>query len=126
MSEFSMMPWETQTGTGDGQFSYTQEQASQFFRDFHNSNVATSGVLSGIDNELAVSGSVSPLSVATGKGYSYARYWNDAVVNLVVTTPGVGDTGFRVVLRTTWATNQTRLTVLRSADGNNAIPALCF
>lgn len=124
MAEFSMMPWETQTGTGDGQFSYTQDQASQFFRDFHIANVTTAGVISGIDNELEVSGSVSPLAVATGKAYSYARYWSDAIVNLVVSTPAIGDTGFRVVLRSTWATNQTRLAVLRSADGNNAIPAL--
>lgn len=128
MTEFSMLPWQTQTGVGDGPLAgYNQDQSNEFFRDFSVSNVATAGPLSGIDNELEVTGAASPLSVNTGKAYAYGRYWNiTAPVNLAVTTPTApaAPTGGRVVLRTDWAGNQTRLLANQSPDGVIAPPAL--
>lgn len=125
MTEFSML-WETQTGSGDGANSYTEDQANFFFKDFTIINQATMGVLSGIDNELEVSGSTSPLAVATGKGVCYGyRYENDASKNVAVSTPAVGDTGGRIVLRASWGpTNTVRAVVVLNTDGNPAIPAL--
>lgn len=124
MTQFSMLPWETQTGTGDGANSYTQDQANNFFRYFDVRDPASEGVAYGVLDELAVSGTASPLSVASGAAICYGRYWNDAAVNLAVTTPTVGTTGGRVVLRADWATNTVRLFVKMSTDGNGAIPAL--
>lgn len=124
MTEFSMMPWETQTGTGDGANSYTQDQSNEFFRLFDVRDPSVEGVNFGVWNELAVSGVATPLSVASGAGVCYGRYWNSSAVNLTVTTPTVGTTGGRVVLRATWATNTIRLAVKMSADGNATIPAL--
>jgi hypothetical protein len=124
MSEMSLL-WETTSGVGDGVAPYTQAQANEFFRDFTIDALATMGVLSGKDNELAVSGAASPLSVATGKAIVYGfRYWNDAALNVAVPTPVVGDTGGRIVLRADWGANTVRAAVKLSADGNPAIPAL--
>lgn len=124
MTQFSMLPWETQTGTGDGANSYTQDQANNFFRYFDVRDPANEGVAYGVLNALAVSGTASPLSVASGAAVCYGRYWNDAAVALAVTTPVVGTTGGRVVLRADWSANTIRLFVKMSTDGNGTIPAL--
>ncbi|MCC6602069.1 MAG: hypothetical protein IT327_02605 [Anaerolineae bacterium] len=123
MTQFSMLPWTT-GAAGDGATPYTQEQSNNFFRFFDVRNPASEGVALGVLNELAVSGSASPLSVATGAAVCYGRYWNDSVVSLAVSTPGVGTTGGRVVLRCTWATRQVRLAVKMSANGIATPPTL--
>lgn len=123
MAEFSMLPWETQTGTGDGAFSYNQTQANEFFRDFSNANPATAGVLYGVDGMLEVIGSSSALKVETGKAICYARYWNDSTADASVPTPAA-DMGFAVVLRTVWSTNTTRIAVKTSGSGVTTIPGL--
>jgi len=124
MAEFSMFPWETQTGVGDGANSYTQDQANAFFRYFDVRNPANEGVVKGVLIELAVTGVASPLSVNTGAAICYGRYWNDSAKTLAVTTPAVGTTGGRVILRATWATNTIRLVAVRNTDGNAGIPAM--
>lgn len=126
MAQFSMLPWETQTGTGDGVFSYNQDQANDFFRYADVSDPTTEGVWRNRLNNLAVTGAVSPLSVDTGAAVCYGRYWNDASVNLAVTTPTspANPTGGRVVLRADWATNTIRLAISQSADGTPGAPAL--
>lgn len=125
MAEFSML-WETVSGVGDGVAGgYTQDNANLFFRDFSAVNFTGMGVLAGIDNELAVSGTASPLSVATGKAMVYGfRYENTAVLSLLVPAPLVGDTGKRVVVRVDWALNTVRVRLVSSADGTAAVPAL--
>lgn len=124
MSQFSMMPWETRTGTGDGAASYTQQQANNFFRYFDVGDPASEGVCRRVLNELEVSGTTSPLSVATGAAVCYGRFWSDAAEQLAVTTPSVGDTGGRVVLRADWSANQIRLAVKLNTDGDDTIPSL--
>jgi hypothetical protein len=123
MTEFSMLPWETQTGTGDGITAYTQVQANNFFRYFDIRYTDAEGVVMGTLNQLVITGSASPLAVDTGAAYSYGRYHSDASVNLVVATPAA-DTGGRVVLRTDWATNTIRLAVLANSSGVTAAPAI--
>lgn len=123
MTQFSMLPWTT-GGAGDGATPYTQEQSNNFFRFFDVRNPATEGIVLGVLNELAVSGSSSPLSVASGAAVCYGRYWNDSAASLAVSTPGVGTTGGRVVLRCTWATRQIRLAVKMSANGIATPPNL--
>jgi len=123
MTEFSMLPWETQSGTGDGAFSYNQDQSNNFFRQFDVRNVAQEGVAWGVGSNLALTGSSSPLVVADGAAVCYGRYWNDANANLSLITPAA-DTGGRVILRTDWAANQTRLAVIYNSVGVTTPPAL--
>lgn len=106
--------------TGDGAAPYTQEE----FRAY-NDNLYGEGVVAGAGNELAVSGTATPLAVATGRAQVHGfHYWSTAAEDLTVTTPTVGTTGGRVVLRADWAAAEVRLAVLLNTDGVAAIPAL--
>jgi hypothetical protein len=123
MTEQSML-WTT-NGVGHGAAPYTREQANEFFRDFTITDPATMGPLKGIDNELVVSGTSSPLAVATGKAVVYGyRYWNDASKNVTVATPAAGDTGGRIVLRANWASQLITAVVKLGNDGVPTIPSL--
>lgn len=123
MTQFSMLPWTTGV-SGDGSAPYTQEQSNNFFRYFDVRDPADEGVALGVLSELEVSGSSSPLTVAPGAAVCYGRYWSDANVGLSVSTPGVGTTGGRVVLRCTWSTRQIRLAVKMSSNGIATPPNL--
>src|SRR5512139_978715 len=84
-----------------------------------------SGVLRGVLNELAATGTASPIAVNTGAAIVYGLYyWNTASVNLTVTTPSGGTTGLRVILRASWSAQTVRLVAVRNTDGVAAIPAL--
>lgn len=127
MTEKSLF-WYTDGFTGDigdGAAPYTQEE----FRLFNHSAIAhfqaNVGVFPNTANGLSVSGIASPLALNTGRAIVYGfPYWNDASLNLAVTTPSVGDTGGRVVLRATYSTQQVRAAVILSNDGTAALPAL--
>ena len=116
----------------DGAAPYTEAEFRDYNRAVLTGNEADAGVLAGVDNELAVSGATSPLAVATGRAQVYGfHYFNDAAVAPTVTTPAVGDTGGRVVIRCnlTAANNpplesQARVLVILNTDGNAAIPAM--
>lgn len=125
MAETSML-WTT-NGTGHGVSSgYASNRWQNFLRKLFLSDQAASAcVLAGVDNELAVSGTSSPLSVATGAAIGYAfLYENDAPVNLTVTTPVVNITGGHVVLRTNYAAQTVTVVAVRNTDGVAAIPSL--
>ena len=84
-----------------------------------------SGILNRIANELAVSGTASPLSVASGAAIVDGLYYeNDAALNLTVTTPSNGTTGGRAILRADWAAQTVRAVILLNTDGVAGIPAL--
>jgi hypothetical protein len=86
---------------------------------------AGSGVLRGVLNELAVTGTASPVAVNTGAAIVYGLYyWNTASVNLTVTTPSGGTTGGHVILRVSWSAQTVRLVAVRNTDGVGAIPSL--
>lgn len=119
-------PW-TNNGTGDGTSGgYTALEWSELWRKlFLGGNHATQGVLRGVDNALAVTGSASPLSVNTGAAIVYGKlYTNSAAVSLAVTTPVVGTTGGHVILRLDWTLQTTVLVAVRNTDGVNSTPAL--
>ena len=124
MTQFSML-WETQTGTGDGVTSYTQEQSNNYFRYFDVQDPSTQGVAinGGGLNLLEVTGTSMPLDVDSGAAICWLRYWNDAATTVTVAAP-VADTGGRVVLITDWATNTTRLAVVLSTVGVTTPPAI--
>ena len=119
--------------SGDGAAAYTEEEFRAYNHAALAGEVANAGVLSGVLNELAVSGSTSPLSVATGRAILYGFHYRNlsSAVSLSVTTPSVGDTGGRVVVRvnmtsanTPPAENTGRVRVITNTDGTAAIPSM--
>ena len=117
----------TNNGTGDGTSGgYTALEWSELWRKlFLSGGEASGGVLKGVDNELAVSGTSSPLSVGTGAAVVYGKlYQNTSAVNLNVTTPVVGTTGGHVVLQLDWVAQTVRLVATRNTDGVSSTPSL--
>lgn len=118
--------------TGDGSAPYTETEFRDYNRAILAGNEADAGVISGVDNELAVSGVASPLAVDTGRAQVYGfHYFNDASVNVAVTTPAIGDTGGRIVVRNNLTNantppneDQGRVRVILNTDGNAAIPSM--
>lgn len=124
MAESSMW-WDT-TGVGDGPLAgYTEAQVEEFFRDvFTGDDYATLGVLPNVGNELAVTTATNQVTVASGGAWVYGHYYpNTASQNVAVTSPSVGTTGVRVVLRGSWAGQTVRATVIKNTDGTSAVPA---
>lgn len=111
--------------TGDGAAPYTQEEFRLFNHAWMAKNQDNAGVFRGVLNEMAVSGSSSPLTVSTGRASVYGfPYWTDAAVSVAATTPSVGDTGKRVVLRADWTAQTVRVVLISSSDGVATLPSL--
>jgi hypothetical protein len=106
--------------TGDGSAPYTQDEFS-----LYNQDLLGEGVVYGSGNNLAVSGTATPLALATGRaqvrGFSY---WNSSASTLAVTTPTTGTTGGRVVLWADYSAATVRAVVKLNTDGNAGIPSL--
>jgi hypothetical protein len=119
-------------GLGDGSATLSEAISREFLSLYFGvQDPAVEGISKGVLNELAVTGTASPISIATGSAIAYGLYTNTAVVTKAISTPVVGTTGFRVVLQTNWAgvggaglEARTRIAVKVSADGVAAAPAL--
>ena len=124
MAENSIL-WTTGT-SGDGTSTYTQTQTTDAFRDlFVSDNYATQGVLVGNGGELAVTGTSTPVAVASGAAVVYGfLYRNTAAVTFAVATPVVGTTAHRIVLRADYSARTVRLAKLSATDGVNTPPAV--
>jgi hypothetical protein len=123
MAESSIF-WTTGVA-GDGASAYTQTQVTDWLRRTFLSNPATEGVLPNYANGLAVSGTSAPISVASGAAYVYGfPYENTSAVNLAVSTPSIGTTGHRVVLRADWTARTVRIALKSSSDGVATPPTL--
>lgn len=123
MAEKSML-WTT-GGAGDGSAAYTQDEATRLFRSLVGGDPAYNYVLPGVDNELQVTGSSSPVSINTGAAFVYGFfYWNDSIVTKTIPTPVIGTTGHRIILRADFAARTVRIAVLSSNDGVATPPAL--
>ena len=87
-------------------------------------SAAAEGVLENVGNELAVSGSSSPLSIATGAALVDGFFVNsDAVESRSVTTPS-STTGGHVIVRLNWTTQTADIVVVLNTTGNTSPPAL--
>lgn len=88
------------------------------------SDSTTECVIPNSGNELAVTGTATPLSVNTGAAFVNGKpYNNSAAVSLAISTP-VGATRIdRVILRVDYALQTVRLALLPGAEGG-AAPAL--
>ncbi len=129
MTEYSML-WTTST-TGDGGVAgYTQDQTTGLFHRTLISDLTDEGVLKNYANALGATPNNDPaapdVTIDTGGAWNYGfPYWQDAAQDVALTLPVVGDTGFRIVLRASYAPTRTvRLTVVMNTDGVAAIPAL--
>lgn len=119
--------WDTAAALGDGADTYSANQMREMWRAvFTTDRHALESILPGVLNELAVSGSSSPLSVASGKAFvNGIRHASDSAVNVAVPTPSAGTTKHRVVLQAVWGTIQAaRVALISSPDGTNSYPAL--
>lgn len=129
MAEYSML-WETGT-TGDGSAAgYTQDQSTGLFHHTLVNNLTDEGILKNCLNALAATANNDPASptvtIDTGAAWIYGfHYWLDAANDLALTLPVVALTGFRIVLRASYAPTRTvRLAVVMNTDGVSAIPAV--
>lgn len=83
-----------------------------------------SGVFRGELNQLAPSGSATPVSIATGRSLTWGTWYeNDAVTQIAIPTPSVATRIDRIVLRKSWASQTVRLTRIAGTEGAGA-PAL--
>jgi len=115
----------TTSGTGDGPAGgYTAAQFAEFVRQTLMTDLATEGVLKGIGNELATTGTSSPVSTATGSGIVYGFYYaSDSAVTTAIPTPTTATRIDRIVLRTSWAAQTIRITRIAGTEGAGT-PAL--
>lgn len=125
MAQNSMF-WTT-NDVGDGPAEgYTMAHFYNFVRRLLTPDAeATQGVLYGVEDELVVSGTRSPLSLAAGAAIVHGVFYeNTAPLSLTVTTPSTGTTGGRINLKMDWELQTVRAEVLLNTDGNSSIPAL--
>ena len=117
MAEKSLL-WDT-NGTGDGTGTgYTETDMIQLFRSLFTRSSNMGGVVPDYLNELAVSGTSSPVAVNTGAGLCYGiPYWNTASVNVAIATPAVSTRVDRIVLRADWTAQTVRITRIAGTEG---------
>lgn len=118
--------WPT-SAIGDGiSTGYSSDQWQWFNRMTWLNDPTTQGVALGYLNSLEVTNPAGvTLRVATGGAIVYGfPYRNTADLDFGLTTPIIGPTGWRLVLRADWETQTVRADVLQSADGVAAIPAV--
>lgn len=122
MAEKSML-WSAPT-SGDGSSSYTEDETTRLFRAVFGA-LGKGGVILGYDNELAVSGTSSPVSVNTGAAFVYGYfYWNTASVSVTVPTPVLGTTLHKIILRADWSAKTVRIARIAGSDGSPVPPSV--
>lgn len=123
MSQKSLF-WTTGAG-GDGASAYTQADLFGWLKHTFTADPATEAVHPDWGGGLAVSGTASPVSVATGAALvAGIPFESDAAVTFTVSTPTLGTTGHRIVLRADYSAKTVRLALLSSSNGVAAIPAV--
>ena len=112
-------------GIGDGPSSgYSQDDLTEWQRMLNNQDPTTEGVALDYLGGLAVTApAVLTLRVASGGGVVYGfPYRSTGNIDHTLFNPTLGNTGWRVVLRTDWALRTVRSVLLQSTDGVAAIP----
>jgi hypothetical protein len=116
--------WSTGS-TGDGLTTYTQTEILDWLTRTFLVDTTIQGVVAGYLNKLAVSGTASPISIASGAAVvAGIPYSNSTSTTLTIATPTTGTTGHRIVLRADYTAQTVRVVDIASSDGTSAIPAL--
>jgi hypothetical protein len=113
--------WDS-TGTGDGSAGgYTETQLYQHLEALFLRTKASECVLKNFLNALVVSGTATPVSIATGAAV-VAGFWyiNDASTTLAVPTPAASTRIDRIILRVSWSAQTVRLVRLAGVEGGAA------
>jgi hypothetical protein len=124
MAERSLF-WNTDD-TGDGSSSgFSLERWQEFLRKlFQQGDEANTGPLIGIGGELLVSGTSTPLNVASGAAMVYGGFYENLDdLEVVITTPAA-NAGGHIVLEVDWTAETIRAVAVQSASGVTDIPAL--
>ncbi len=114
--------WAT-TGTGDGTGAgYSAANLFTIFRALLTGSSANAGgVAPDYLNKLAVSGTATPVTVATGAALAYGcPYVNDVAVTVAIATPTTSTRIDRIVLRVSWAAQTVRITRIAGTEGAGA------
>jgi hypothetical protein len=118
------MLWGAPT-SGDGAAAYTEAETTRLFRALVGGDPTNEGILWGVYNGFAVTGSATPVSVNTGAAFVYGYFvWDESTNSIAIPTPVVGTTGHRIVLRQSAAAKTVRLTLISSTDGVATLPAI--
>ena len=121
MAETSIF-WTT-GATGDGATAYTQAQCILWLRKTFCGS-ANEGVNKDVDNELAVTGTSSPVAVASGEAYVYGfPYFSTASEDIAIPTPAANTRIDRIVLRANWSAQTVRITRIAGTEGAG-VPSL--
>jgi hypothetical protein len=103
---------------------YTDDNWSDVWRKLFTVDRATQGVLRNYGGMLAVTGIVSPVSVAAGAAVVDGKWYEtDAALNVVVPTPAALTRIDRIVVRKDFANQTARVTRIAGIEGG-AAPAL--
>lgn len=123
MSERSL-PWEGTT-TGDAG-PYTSDEWRLVFKSLGSQVNPNEGILGGILDSLRPSSpGNNSVRIEAGRAIVDGTFYEaDVAVTKTITSPSVGTTGKRLVLRKSWAAQTVRITEISSADGTGTIPAL--
>jgi len=123
MSERSL-PWEGTT-TGDAG-PYTSDEWRLVFKSLGSQVNPNEGILGGILDSLRPSSpGNNSVRIEAGRDIVDGTFYEaDVAVTKTITSPSVGTTGKRLVLRKSWAAQTVRITEISSADGTGTIPAL--
>ena len=116
-------PWPGDSGAGGtGDCGpYTANIWSDWYEALFTSNSVDESVIPNVLNELAVSGSATPLSVASGWALVNGKWYkNTAATTLAIATPVASTRIDRVILRVDYATQTVRLVLLAGAEGGAA------
>lgn len=127
MAEDSRL-WNT-NGVGDGDDAgITTAEMNEIFRGLFAGHLGTNlgGVRPDYLNELAVTGTSSPVAVASGMAVVYGKiYINSASVNIAISTPSVNPRIDRIVLRADWSVQEIRITRIAGTENVSPVaPAL--
>jgi len=117
MAEYSF-PWDGTTVGDCGPYS------SATWDDMYHM-VYGDGIIAGVGGELAVSGTASPLTVASGAAFVNGKFYrNTASVSVVVPTPTSATRIDRIVLRADYTAQTVRITRLAGTEGSGSPPPL--
>jgi len=128
----------TTNGIGDGPSAgYNAAEFQELWRTVLQTNPATEGVLRNVigisPNELKVSGTVTPLTVAAGAGVVYGLWYkNDSALSLTIPTPVTATRKDYVVLRANMTAStydgtpgqSVRVALLEGIEGSGVLPTL--